>query len=78
VTHSDAPSAASGPAAGSWGGDAPRGTEPTLARLVGATEGRPEGVPKRAGESDGCIRAMKVGNGGWHPDPAEQRQPVLR
>jgi hypothetical protein len=38
-------------------------TEPTLAPLVGAAEGRPEGVPKRAGESDGCIRAMKVGNG---------------
>jgi len=54
------------------------GTEPTLARLVGAPEGRPEGVPKRAGESDGCVGAMKVGNGRWPPDPAEQRQPVLR
>ena len=52
--------------------------EPTLAPLVGATEGRPEGVPMRAGESDGCIRATKVGNGRWYPDPAEQRQPVLR
>ena len=78
MTHSDAPSAASGPAAGSLGRRRLWGTEPTLARLVGAPEGRPEGVPKRAGESDGCVRAMKVGNGGWHPDPAEQRQPVLR
>jgi hypothetical protein len=51
-------------------------------------KGRPEVVlpqPERVGaglaeeawESDGRIRAMKVGNG-RHPDPAEQRRPVPR
>lgn len=31
-----------------------------------------------AGESEGRIRAKKVGNGRWLPDPVEQRRPVLR
>ncbi len=41
----------------------PPGTEPTLARLVRHDRGQTEGVPMRHGESDGCIRAMMVGNG---------------
>ena len=38
-------------------------TERTLVRLVRHDRGQTGGVPKRRGESDGCIRAMKVGNG---------------
>ena len=62
MTHSNAPSAASGPTAGlttkkSWC------TEPTLARLVRHDRGQTEGVLKRHGESDGCIGATMVGNG---------------
>ncbi len=62
MTHSDAPSAASGPTAGvttqcSWR------TEPTLARQVRHDRGQTGGVPTRHGESDGCIRATMVGNG---------------
>jgi hypothetical protein len=31
-----------------------------------------------AGESEGRIGAKTLGNGRWHPDPAEQRRPELR
>ncbi len=62
MTHSDAPSAASGPTAGRVA-VTPPGTEPTLARLVRHDRGQTGGVLMRHGESDGCIRAMMVGNG---------------
>ncbi len=38
-------------------------TELTLARLVRHSRGQTGGMLKRHGESDGCIRAMMVGNG---------------
>ena len=63
MTLSEELSAASGPAAGLVAAMSSRGTEPTLARLVRHDRGQTGGVPMRHGESDGCIRAMMVGNG---------------
>lgn len=39
-------------------------------------KGRPELRSTGTRESEGCIGAATSGNG-WHPDPAEQRRPVL-
>ncbi len=63
MTHSDALSAASGPTAGLVAGKRHRAQKLTFARLVRHDRGQTGGVPKRHGESDGRIRAMKVGNG---------------
>jgi len=62
VTHSDAPPAASGPTAGHVAGNA------TGHRITACAAGkaRPRANRRRAeavGESDGRIRATKVGNG---------------
>jgi hypothetical protein len=45
-------------------------------RRVGRKQGRPELRPTMVRESEGLIRAEKLGNG-RHPEPAEQRRPVL-
>jgi hypothetical protein len=45
-------------------------------RQVGRKQGRPELRPMMVRESEGLIRAEKLGNG-WYPEPAEQRRPVL-
>lgn len=45
-------------------------------RQVGRKQGRPELRPMVVRESEGLIRAEKLGNG-WYPEPAEQRRPVL-
>jgi len=45
-------------------------------RQVGQKQGRPELRPMVVRESEGLIRAEKLGNG-WYPEPAEQRRPVL-
>jgi hypothetical protein len=45
-------------------------------RQVGRKQGRPELRPTMVRESEGLIRAEKLGNG-WYPEPAEQRRPVL-
>jgi len=43
---------------------------------VGPSEGNQSEGAMECRESEGRIRAMTSGNG-WHPDPAEQRRPVL-
>ncbi len=52
------------------------GEESTSAHEVGRRQGEPEPRPKVYRKSEGCIGAMTSGNG-WHPEPAEQRRPVL-
>ncbi len=63
------------------------GQRTSTSSTVGRSRGRPEMRPTIARKSEGCIRAnpprkgwsrraMTWGNG-WHPDPAEQRRPVL-
>ena len=42
---------------------------------VGQTQGEPERWPTRAGESEGCKRAMTMGNG-QHRTHSMQRRPV--
>ena len=52
------------------------GQEEASAREVGRKRGEPERRPKVGRKSEGRIRAKRPGNG-WHPEPAEQRRPVL-
>jgi hypothetical protein len=72
VIHSDAPLVADGTSG------RPRGEEVAAHRMSVRTTGKARSREDRrrveaAGESDGRIRAMRVGNG-RHPDPAEQRR----
>jgi hypothetical protein len=64
-------------------GGRPRGDDVIGHRINACPAGkaRPRANRRRAeaaGKSEGRIGAMKVGNGRWHPDPAEQRRPVLK
>jgi hypothetical protein len=52
------------------------GQEEAFAQEVGRKQGEPELRPKGVRESEGRIRAKTPGNG-WHPEPVEQRRPVL-
>ena len=52
------------------------GQEQAPAQEVGLRQGEPEPRPKVVRKSEGCIGAKRPGNG-WHPEPAEQRRPVL-
>ena len=52
------------------------GQEEASAAEVGRKQGEPELRSKVGRKSEGCIGAKRPGNG-WHPEPAEQRRPVL-
>jgi hypothetical protein len=62
VTHSDAPSAASGPAAGPVA-VTPPGTEATLVQQVRHDRGQTEGVPTRQGSRRAAYERRRWGTG---------------